>query len=157
MASNFFQHLAESLSRGADWAAIDRAWHDSEGLLEALKNMLPSTVFTQILHVRRDDPAKGIRGSQLTVITRHASGAAKVRLALADAPAALRSMGWGIQHVRVVERRAQDISAAPAMPSPRRLPVPTAARAALCALAHEIDNPKLKASLARIGQRSSKG
>jgi len=155
MASNSFQHLAESLSRGAEWAAVDRAWHDSEGLMSALKNMLPAPTFAQILHVRRNDPAKGIRGSQLTVIAQHAAGAAKLRLALADAPAALRAMGWGIQHLRVIERRVQDISAVPVAPAARRPPVPTTARAALSALADEIDNPAHRQALARFGQRPS--
>ncbi len=84
MNAPFFKTLRDALTGSPDWAALDRGWRESEGLREALEKQLPPAMIEQVLQIRRSDPAQGIRGSQVTVVTTTASAAAKIRLTLAD-------------------------------------------------------------------------
>jgi hypothetical protein len=110
-------------------------------------------LLAQVTQVRRADPARGIRGSQLTIVAKNASAAAKLRLALAGWDQNLRAAGWGIQQIKVVEQRQQSLSEAP-KPVGGRPPIPDQAAAAFAALSSEIPNEALKRALSRIGKRS---
>lgn len=157
MTPNSFKHLASSLFQAGDWAAVDRAWHEQEGLRAALERALPQPLFGHVVQLRRGDPPKGIRGSQLTVVARNAAVAAKLRLALADCTDHLRACGWGIQHVRVTTQRAQDIAPDLAPFGPPRMPIPESAKGALEALAEGMENSALRSALLRISRRKPAG
>lgn len=149
-----FKSLADALSRSSDWAAIDSAWRDSEGLMAALAEHLPAALMAQVLQVRRGDPAKGIRGSQVTVVAKHAAAAAKLRLALADWESRLRAQGWGIQHVRVTTQPTQFL-AATEKPKVSRAPIPAAAKQAMRTLSQEMPNEALRQALANISRKKT--
>ncbi|MFZ9346558.1 MAG: hypothetical protein ACO24A_05555, partial [Burkholderiaceae bacterium] len=110
MDTNPLQHITRGLSRANDWAVLDHAWQESEGLHAALRGLVSVSLLAHVVQVRREDPPKGIRGSQLTVVAHNTAIAAKLRLALADSIPRLQATGWGIQHIRVVAQRIQDIT-----------------------------------------------
>jgi hypothetical protein len=151
-----FTSLAATLTRSEDWATIRRAWDDSEGLHQALLRRVPPAMAAQVMQIRRDDPARGIRGSQVVVVMRSTAAAAKMRLLLADWFDELQAAGWGIASVQVIARRHQGIDTAPVDP-PARLPVPEAARAQMRAIAAELPDGPLRKALQRLGSRSPAG
>jgi hypothetical protein len=153
MSPPSFKSLADALSRSPEWTAIDSAWRDSESLMAALAEQLPASLMAQVLQVRRGDPAKGIRGSQITVVARHASAAAKLRLALADWETHLRSAGWGIQHVRITAQPTQFL-ASNDKPKVTRAPIPASVKAAMGLLAQDMPNEALRQALAKISRRT---
>lgn len=152
MKAPFFKTLRDALTGSPDWAALDRGWRESEGLREALEKQLPPPMIEQVLQIRRSDPAQGIRGSQVTVVTTTASAAAKIRLTLADWPNELRREGWGIQSVRVLAQRIQDI-AHPDKVRPNRAPIPAVVKQGFAQLSSEVSSEPLRAALSRISRR----
>lgn len=155
MSQTAFKSLAAALAQSADWAPIDRAWRETEGLTEALRAQIPAQLFAQVVQVRRGDPSRGIRGSLVTVVAKNSAAAAKLRLALSDWDQSLRAAGWGIQHVKVAEARQQSITEERPKAAPREA-IPTQAKAAFGALAKEIPNPALKSALTRLANRGSR-
>ena len=156
MDANPLQHITTGLSRANEWAVVDHAWQESEGLHAALRDLVSASLLAHVVQVRREDPPKGIRGSQLTVVAHNSAIAAKLRLALADSIPRLQATGWGIQHIRVVAQRIQDITPVAAPAAPRRTDIPAYAKAALGALARSTDNEALRRALNRISQRDSR-
>jgi len=150
----FFKTLRDALTRSPDWAALDRGWRESEGLREALETKLSPPMMQQVLQIRRSDPAQGIRGSQVTVVTTTASAAAKIRLALADWPEALRQAGWGIQSVRVLGQRIQDIPGSGRV-KPNRAPIPATIKDGFAQLSCEVSSGPLRDALSRIARRKN--
>jgi hypothetical protein len=155
MSPNAFKPLAVALSQSPDWAPIDRAWRETEGLTEALKAQLPGPLFAQVVQVRRGDPTQGIRGSLVTVIAKNAAAAAKLRLALADWDRVLRATGWGIAQIKIVEQRQQGLGL-PEKTIVHRGPIPEQAKAAFRSLAVETQNEALRSALARLANRVTK-
>ncbi len=155
MSLTAFKSLATALAQSADWAPIDRAWRETEGLTEALRAQVPAQLFAQVVQVRRGDPSRGIRGSLVTIVAKNSAAAAKLRLALSDWELTLRAAGWGIQEVKVVEARQQTITQERPTVAPRQ-PIPAQAKSALGALAKETSNPALKSALARLANRGSR-
>ena len=147
-----FKGLTDALSTSGDWASIASAWRESEGLMASLREGLPDALAALVMQVRRGDPAKGIRGSQVTVIARHAAAAAKLRLALADWPQTLRAQGWGIQHIKVIAQREQNIEPS-RVPSSARAPITAEVRRDLGSLAQEMPNQALQRALRRMANR----
>jgi hypothetical protein len=154
MSLTDFKPVAVALSESPDWAPIDRAWRESEGLTDALRHHVPASLFTQVLQVRRGDPVRGVRGSLVTVIAKTASAAAKLRLALSDWDQALRAAGWGVQQVKVVEQRQQSLTDSPP-PVKKRDPIPTAAAAALQSVANDVPNEALRRALSRLARHTA--
>lgn len=154
MSLNAFKSLADALSQSSDWAAIDHAWRDCEGLMAALADQLSPALLAQVVQVRRGDPAKGIRGSQVTVVAKHAAAAAKLRMALADWEMVLQAKGWGIQHVRIATQPTQFLESK-TKAAVKRVPIPAAAKQAMGSLAQEMPNEALRAALAAIARRQS--
>lgn len=151
MSKTGFRGLGEALRTSADWAGIDRAWRDSEDLMASVQRAIPASLASLIVQVRRDDPARGIRGSQVTVIARHASAAAKLKLALADWPTALRQEGWGIQHLKVIAQRTQSLLPQAATALVRKK-IPEAALQQFRELSDDLTNEALRRALARIAR-----
>ena len=149
MSKTGFRGLGEALRTSADWAGIDRAWRDSEDLMASVQRAIPASLASLIVQVRRDDPARGIRGSQVTVIARHASAAAKLKLALADWPAALRQEGWGIQHLKIIAQRTQSLLPQAATPQTRKK-IPESVRQQFRELSNNLTHEALRRALARI-------
>jgi hypothetical protein len=154
MSLTDFKSLAKALSESPDWAPIDRAWRESEGLADALRGHVPPPLFAQVLQVRRGDPARGVRGSLVTVIAKNAAAAAKLRLALSDWDQALRAAGWGIQHVKVVEQRQQSLAESIA-PVKKRDPIPKSAATALQSIAKDVPNDALRRALSRLSRHAT--
>ncbi len=151
MSKTAFRGLGEALRTSADWAGIDRAWRDSEDLMASVRRAIPASLASLVVQVRRDDPPRGIRGSQVTVITRHAAAAAKLKLALADWPTALRQEGWGIQHLKVIAQRTQSLQPQTAT-VPARKKIPEATRQQFRELSDHLTNEALRRALARIAR-----
>ncbi len=151
MSKTPFKGLSEALRASAEWASIDRAWRDSEDLMASLRATVPAHLRALALQVRRDDPPRGIRGSQVTVVAMHAAAAAKLRLALADWPQMLRQQGWGIQHIRVTAQQEQTVAPVRA-PHVRRPDVPGVIREEFERLAHDMPNERLRQALRRIAK-----
>ena len=147
-----FKGLTDALSASSDWASIDSAWRESEDLLASLRSVLPEGLAALVVQVRRGDPAKGIRGSQVTVIACHAAAAAKLRLALTDWPQTLRAQGWGIQHLKVTAQRVQDITPAYGLAG-SRAPITARVRQELGALARDMPNAALQRALIKMSGR----
>jgi hypothetical protein len=87
----------------------------------------------------------------VTVIARHAAAAAKLKLALADWPTALRQEGWGIQHLKVIAQRAQSLQP-PVSTVVARKKIPQAALQQFRALSDDLKNEALRRALARIAR-----
>jgi len=153
MSLTAFKSVAAALAQSADWAPIDRAWRETEGLTEALRAQIPAQLFAQVVQVRRGDPSRGIRGSLVTIVAKNAAAAAKLRLALSDWELTLRAAGWGIQEVKVVEARQHTQERPQVAP---RQPIPVQAKAAFGTLAKETSHPALKSALARLANRGSR-
>ena len=151
MSKNAFRGLGEALRTSADWAGIDRAWRDSEDLMASVRRAIPASLASLVVQIRRDDPPRGIRGSQVTVIARHAAAAAKLKLALADWPTALRQEGWGIQHLKVIAQRAQSLQP-PVSTVVARKKIPQAVLQQFRALSDDLKNEALRRALARIAR-----
>ncbi len=151
MSKTAFRGLGEALRTSADWAGIDRAWRDSEDLMASVRRAIPASLASLVVQVRRDDPPRGIRGSQVTVIARHAAAAAKLKLALADWPTALRQEGWGIQHLKVMAERTQSLQP-PTATVPARKKIPEATRQQFRELSDHLTNEALRRALARIAR-----
>ncbi len=128
MRNTPFKGLTEALSASSDWASIDSAWRESEDLLASLRTVLPENLAALVVQVRRGDPAKGI-------------------------PQTLRAQGWGIQHVKVIAQREQDI-APPRGPSEARTPITPRVRRELGSLAQEMPNAALQRALKKIASRA---
>lgn len=156
MSRTPFTSLAAALTSSEDWATIRRAWDDSEGLHQALLRKVPSGMADQVLQIRRNDPARGIRGSQVVVVVRSTAAAAKMRLLLADWSDELQAAGWGISSVQVIARRYQGIDAEPVAP-PARQPVPETVRAQIRAMAADLPEGPLQKALHRLGAPSAAG
>ncbi|WVN41639.1 hypothetical protein AOB54_09215 [beta proteobacterium MWH-UniP1] len=152
MSLTAFKSLTAALTQSTDWAPIDRAWQETEGLTEALRAHIPAALFAQVTQVRRGDPSRGIRGSLLTVVAKNSAAAAKLRLALSDWDQTLRAAGWGIQQIKVVEARQQPLGTTP-QPTVKRDPIPAQAKTAFGALAQEMPNQALKSALSRLAKR----
>ncbi len=146
-----FKDLKQVLAGSAQWASLRRSWEESDSLQGLLSNKLPANLAAQVLQVRRSDPQKGLRGSQITVVARTAAAAAKLRLALADWPQELQAKGWGIQSLAVTAQRIQNIER-PAHEVAPRSPIPGRTKQALKALSSEIPNEPLSKALARIAR-----
>lgn len=146
-----FKDLKQALSGSSDWASLRRSWEESEELLGLLAQKLPEPLVMQVAQIRRSDPVKGLRGSQLTVVARTSAAAAKLRLALADWPLQLREKGWGIQTLTVTAQRIQDISPQ-AKPVAPREPIPKEARSEMGRLSSETSNEALRRALSRISK-----
>lgn len=151
MSKTAFRGLGEALRTSADWAGIDRAWRDSEDLMVSVRRAIPASLASLVVQVRRDDPPKGIRGSQVTVIAQHAAAAAKLKLALADWPAALRQEGWGIQHLKVIAQRTQSLQS-PTSTALARKKIPEAVLQQFRELSDHLTNEALRRALARIAR-----
>ena len=151
MSKTAFRGLGEALRTSADWAGIDRAWRDSEDLMASVQRAIPASLASLVVQIRRDDPPRGIRGSQVTVVTRHAAAAAKLKLALADWPTALRQEGWGIQHLKVIAQRAQSLQP-PVSTVVARKKIPQAVLQQFRALSDDLKNEALRRALARIAR-----
>ncbi|MBU3725304.1 MAG: hypothetical protein FGM18_07320 [Burkholderiaceae bacterium] len=147
-----FKGLTDALSSSADWAAVHSAWREAEDLMASLRQVLPATLSKLIVQVRRGDPVKGLRGSQVTVVAQHAAAAAKLRLALADWPQSLRSQGWGIQHIKVTALREQELSPSRQPISPRT-PMSRQVREDFGRLAQQMPHEGLQRALKRIAGR----
>lgn len=152
MKASSFKDLKQALSDSAEWTSLRRAWEESDSLLGLLKTKLPATLAAQVTQVRRSDPDKGLRGSQITVVARTSAAAAKLRLALADWPLELQAKGWGIQKLAVTAQRIQDIGPPTHTPDPRA-PIPAQAKEAFTNLSAEIPNEALRKALSRIARR----
>lgn len=152
MPSGAFKDLNNALTQSSDWAVIDHAWQECEGLMNALAQVLSADLLRQVVQVRRSDPPRGVRGSQLTVIAGNSAAAAKIRLTLSDFSPALRAQGWGIQEIKVVAQRIQDITA-PAVKMAPRGAIPEAVRLQLQELANDCANDTLRNALRRISKR----
>jgi hypothetical protein len=85
------------------------------------------------------------------VVARHAAAAAKLKLALADWPTALRQEGWGIQHLKVIAQRTQSLQP-PASTLVARKKIPQAALQQFRALSDDLTNEALRRALARIAR-----
>ncbi len=151
MKPSSFKDLKQALSGSSEWASLRRAWEESDSLLGLLKNKLPATLAAQVTQIRRSDPDKGIRGSQITVVARTSAAAAKLRLALADWPKELQTQGWGVQKLSVTAQRIQDIDP-PAHTLKPRQPIPPQAKQAFTNLSSEIPNEALRKALSRIAK-----
>ena len=146
-----FRDLKQVLAGSPQWASLRRSWEESDSLQGLLTRKLPPNLAAQVLQVRRSDPQKGLRGSQVTVVARTAAAAAKLRLALADWPQELQSQGWGIQSLAVTAQRIQAIDR-PAHEAAPRTPIPREARQAMKNLASEVSSEALSKALARISR-----
>lgn len=146
-----FKDLKQVLAGSPQWASLRRSWEESDSLQGLLTRKLPANLAAQVLQVRRSDPQKGLRGSQVTVVARTAAAAAKLRLALADWPQELQSQGWGIQSLAVTAQRIQTIDR-PAHEVAPRTPIPGEARQAMKNLASEVPSEALSKALARISR-----
>jgi hypothetical protein len=151
MQPPFFKELHQALKSSADLTQIQQVWQESQALLAAIRSLLPQGLHRQAIRARRSDPARGIRGSELTVIALNAASAAKVRLALADRIPDLQSQGWGIQSLRVIAPREQSIASIPAVVAPRA-PIPAGVRQQFVTLSESIQSEPLKRALKRIGR-----
>ncbi len=151
MTASSFKDLKQALAGSSDWASLRRSWEESDSLQRLLGAKLPASLAHQVRQVRRSDPEKGLRGSQVTVVASTAAAAAKLRLALADWPDELRAQGWGIQKLTVTAQRVQEIGPPPLKMEPRK-PIPGQAKTALGALSTEVSNEALRKALARIGK-----
>lgn len=147
-----FKELATALTQGSDWASLQRAWEETEGLTRALAEKLPESLMAQVVQVRRGDPAKGVRGSLLTVVTSTSAAAAKLRMALADWLPELKAKGWGISEIKVTPKRVQDIPT-PKPVVPNRDPIPASAKQAFQDIAKETPDGPLKKALERIARK----
>jgi len=148
-----FKELSAALTQSSDWVSLQRAWQETESLTEALSRKLPADLMRQVVQVRRSDPAKGIRGSQLTVVASTSAAAAKLRMALADWDLELKAHGWGISEVKVTPKRAQEIPT-PVRVVPNRDPIPSSAKTALQSMAQEVPEGPLKKALQRIARKA---
>jgi hypothetical protein len=151
MTAFSFKDLKQVLAGSAEWASLRRAWEESDSLLGLLGEKLPATLFAQVAQVRRSDPEKGVRGSQVTVVARTSAAAAKLRLALADWPAELQAKGLGVQKIAVTAQRIQDIGP-PAHHVDPRAPIPSQTKKAFDSLSSEISNEALRKALSRIAR-----
>ena len=151
MKASSFKDLQQALSGSSDWASLRRSWDESEQLLGLIAQVLPAQLVSQVAQIRRSDPSKGVRGSQVTVVARTSAAAAKLRLALADWPVTLRARGWGIQTVTVTAERAQAIGPTTHTPQPRE-PIPENAKVEFNRLSSEISNDALRKALSRIAK-----
>ncbi len=149
MKAPVFKDLEKALTQSTDWAAIDHAWQESQALTDALRRQIAPSLMPQVVQVRRGDPLRGIRGSQVTVVTTTAAAAVKLRMALADWPEKLRQEGFGIQQVKVVAQPQQSL-ATPLRPQPKRAPIPEQARVAFASLAKETSSESLRRALERL-------
>lgn len=147
-----FKDLKQVLAGSPQWASLRRSWEESESLQSLLLNKLPPGLAAQVLQVRRSDPQKGVRGSQVTVVARTAAAAAKLRLALAEWPQELQSQGWGIQSLAVTAQRIQNIDR-PAHEAAPRSPIPGETKKIFEQLSSETPNEALRNALAHIGKR----
>jgi hypothetical protein len=153
MSRTSFTSLAATLTGSEDWATIRRAWDDSEGLHKALLRKVPSGIADQVLQIRRSDPARGIRGSQVVVVMRSTAAAAKMRLLLSDWSDELQAAGWGISSVQVIARRHQGIDASAAAPAARQ-PIPETVRTQIRSMAADLPDGPLRRALQRLGAHS---
>lgn len=151
MTAFSFKDLKQALAGSSEWASLRRAWEESDSLLGLLGEKLPAALFAQVAQVRRSDPEKGVRGSQVTVVARTSAAAAKLRLALADWAAELQAKGWGVQKIAVTAQRIQDIGP-PAHHVDPRAPIPSRAKKAFDNLSSEISNEALRKALSRIAK-----
>ncbi len=151
MSSPVFRDLQNALTSAPDWDAVRQVWQEGQLLARLLKDALPAGLIRQVVRVRRSDPPRGVRGTEITVLARHASAAAKLRLALADWPAALRAQGLGIQTVRVTAERVQPIGEARRVVAPRD-PIPQSTRQQFLVLAQGAQSEALKKALKRISR-----
>jgi hypothetical protein len=152
MSRTPFTDLSTALVRSADWSTIRRAWDDSEGLLAALMQRVPAGLARQVMQVRRSDPAKGIRGSQVVVVARSTAAAAKLRLQLADWDNELRAAGWGVSEVVITACRHQSIHVE-VVPGAARAPIPPSVRTQLLGLAADLPDGPLHEALHRLASR----
>jgi hypothetical protein len=149
MKAPVFKDLEKALTQSTDWAAIDHAWQESQALTDALRRQIAASLMPQVVQVRRGDPLRGIRGSQVTVVTTTAAAAVKLRMALADWPEKLRQEGFGIQQIKVVAQPQQSLATG-LRPPPKRPPIPEQAREAFASLAKETSSESLRRALERL-------
>jgi hypothetical protein len=151
MTASSFKDLKQALAGSSEWASLRRAWEESDKLLGLLRAKLPANLFAQVAQIRRSDPEKGVRGSQLTVVASTAAAAAKLRLALADWPTELQSKGWGVQKLAITAQRVQDIRPPIHNVAPRA-PIPTQTKQDFNSLSSEVSNEPLRKALSRIAR-----
>jgi hypothetical protein len=150
MTAPSFKDLNQALTGSSQWASLRRAWQESDALQGLLASKLSPSLFAQVSQIRRSDPDKGLRGSQITVVARTSAAASKLRLALADWPTELQSKGWGVQTIKVAAQRIQDVG--PSVQDHRaRAPIPEITKSALKSLSSEMPNEALRKALSRIG------
>ncbi len=152
MKAPVFKDLQQALTQSSDWAAIDHAWQESQALTDALKRQVAASLMPQVVQVRRGDPLRGIRGSQVTVVTTTAAAAVKLRMALADWPERLRQEGFGIQQVKVVAQPQQHLPT-PLRPKPNRAAIPVQIKESFANLAQETQSEPLRKALERLSRR----
>ena len=152
MKAPVFTDLQQALTQSSDWAAIDHTWQESQALTDALKRQVAPSLMPQVVQVRRGDPLRGIRGSQVTVVTTTAAAAVKLRIALADWPEKLRQEGFGVQQVKVVAQPQQNLPT-PIRPIPNRAAIPAQAKEAFSRLAQETQSEVLRRALERLARR----
>ncbi len=151
MADSSLLDLRKVLAEGPTFTAYGRLWQETEMFLMLVQERLPKSHIAHVRQIRRSDPARGIRGSQLTITVANAAAASKIRLMLADWPAELSARGIGIQSVKIVAERAITLTPAKKAPVPRR-PIPVSVKTRLKELALATPNPALAAALKKLAR-----
>lgn len=146
-----FKDLRDVLKRSSGLAPIQHAWQENAELAQALSSVLSEPLFRQVIQLRRSDPEKGIRGSELTVIARNTASATKIRLVLADWVAELSARGWGIQSVKVVAQRQTGSDPVTRSLAPRS-PIPAGVKQQLLALSENLSSERLRSALKKISR-----
>ena len=126
--------LLDSVRLGLD-AALSARLTESLALLEVVRGLLSSlgqaSLSRLIVGAHRSDPRRGVRGSQLTIVTSQHAAAAKLQLLSPSLLQACQSKCLGFQTIAV---RSQRMVAPLARPTAGGRPgVPSAARGRLLA------------------------
>lgn len=126
--------LLESLQVGLD-GTISARLTESLALLDVVRELLTdlgqAQLATLVLGAHRSDPRRGVRGSQLTIVTSQHAAAAKLQLLSPSLLQACQPRSLGFQSILV---RSQRMVAPIARPTARGRPdVPDAARQRLLA------------------------
>lgn len=151
MANSPLKDLQTVLCEAPGLAVFHHAWQEHQALMGMLEKNLPPALVQQVRQVRRSDPARGIRGSQLTIIAAHTAAAAKIRMLATDWPAQFAAKGMGIQSIKVIAERPISIQP-PARPRPERAPIPASVRTKLKELALASSSSALSAALKKLAR-----
>ncbi|MEY4082751.1 MAG: hypothetical protein RL483_120 [Pseudomonadota bacterium] len=126
--------LVQALQQGLDQTTAARL-AESLALAQRVRSCLArlgqERLAQLVVGAHRSDPARGVRGSQLTIVAQQHSAAAKLKLVAKEVLEALQSEGLGFQSVSVRAQRL--VTAGPRPVKGPRPSVPATARARLMA------------------------